>query len=42
VAATVATLTAVPAFYVVLERRARHRSVSLDPDDPESRFYEHA
>ncbi|MDX1982780.1 MAG: efflux RND transporter permease subunit [Bryobacteraceae bacterium] len=40
--ATFATLTAVPAFYAILEGKAPRRSRSLDPDDPTSRYYEPA
>jgi multidrug efflux pump subunit AcrB len=38
--ATFATLTAVPAFYAILEGNAPRRSRSLDPNDPTSRYYE--
>jgi len=38
--ATFATLTAVPAFYAILQRRATITSRSLDPNDPASRYYE--
>jgi multidrug efflux pump subunit AcrB len=38
--ATVATLTVLPVLYGSLHRGARVRSVSLDPDDPRSRFHE--
>ena len=37
---TFATLTILPAIYTVLEGRAGYRSPSLNPQDPESRFYE--
>jgi multidrug efflux pump subunit AcrB len=37
--ATVATLTVLPCFYAVMAGRPRP---SLDPDDPESRYFEHA
>lgn len=40
--ATLGTLTAVPAVYAVLQREGAPRSVSLDPDDPESKYYEPA
>jgi multidrug efflux pump subunit AcrB len=39
-AATVATLTVLPALFVVLQQRSEVRSPSLDPDDPRSRFHE--
>jgi multidrug efflux pump subunit AcrB len=39
-AATFATLTILPAFYAVLQRRATAHSASLHPMDPRSRFYE--
>ncbi len=38
--ATLATLSVLPAFYAILQARAAAQSASLDPDDPESRFYE--
>ncbi|MBI4910138.1 MAG: efflux RND transporter permease subunit [Acidobacteria bacterium] len=38
--ATFATLTIVPAFYALLQRDSA-ASRSLDPGDPESRYYEH-
>jgi multidrug efflux pump subunit AcrB len=38
--ATVSTLTVLPAVYAVLMGRASPQSASLDPTDPESRFYE--
>jgi multidrug efflux pump subunit AcrB len=38
--ATVATLTVLPILYAVLHRGTRVRSLSLDPDDPRSRFHE--
>ena len=41
-AATIATLTVLPAVYAMLQRRASTVSVSLDPDDPASRYYERA
>jgi multidrug efflux pump subunit AcrB len=37
---TVATLGVLPAIYAILQGRARVRSVSLNPSDPESRYYE--
>ncbi|MBY0507411.1 MAG: efflux RND transporter permease subunit [Bryobacteraceae bacterium] len=40
VMATLATLTVLPAFYAILQARATTGSASLDPDDPQSRFYE--
>jgi multidrug efflux pump subunit AcrB len=40
--ATVATLTVLPAVYAILQGRARPTSVSLDPDDPSSQYYEPA
>lgn len=36
---TLATLTVVPAIYVVLSRKGAARSASLDPDDPGSVWY---
>lgn len=38
--ATLATLTVLPSVYALLQRRAGGVSLSLDPDDPESRYYE--
>ncbi|MBL8176015.1 MAG: efflux RND transporter permease subunit [Bryobacterales bacterium] len=38
--ATVASLTAVPAFYAILQSGASRVSRSLDPGDPGSRYYE--
>ena len=40
VAATVATLFVLPAVYATLQSKAATGSVSLDPSDPESRWYE--
>jgi multidrug efflux pump subunit AcrB len=37
---TVATLGVLPAIYAILQGRAHVRSVSLNPSDPESRYYE--
>jgi multidrug efflux pump subunit AcrB len=37
---TVATLGVLPALYAILQSRAQVRSVSLNPSDPESRYYE--
>jgi multidrug efflux pump subunit AcrB len=37
---TFATLTILPSIYAVLQGRAAVRSVSLNPNDPESRYYE--
>lgn len=42
VLATFATLTAVPAFYAILQGNASKQSPSLDPEDPTSRYYESA
>ena len=39
IVATFATLTALPAIYAVLQGRAGVQSPSLNPADPESRFY---
>ena len=36
-----ATLGVLPAIYAILQSRAAVRSVSLNPMDPESRYYEH-
>jgi multidrug efflux pump subunit AcrB len=40
VLATFATLTVLPAFYAILQARARPGSTSLNPSDPESKYYE--
>lgn len=40
--ATIATLTVLPAVYAILQKRAGAGSISLDPDDPASRYYERA
>jgi Cu/Ag efflux pump CusA len=39
-AATAATLLLLPACYALLQTRAGRESASLDPDDPESRFFQ--
>jgi multidrug efflux pump subunit AcrB len=41
-AATLATLLLLPAVFAVVQRRGSVRSPSLDPDDPESVYYEKA
>ncbi len=41
-AATLATLFILPSIYAILERRVGTASPSLDPDDPTSRYYDHA
>jgi len=38
--ATFATLTVLPSVYTIFVGRTKARSVSLDPDDPMSRYYE--
>jgi multidrug efflux pump subunit AcrB len=37
---TFTTLTILPAIYAILQRRAGAKSLSLNPLDPESRYYE--
>jgi multidrug efflux pump subunit AcrB len=37
---TFATLTFLPAIYSILQQKASTRSLSLNPDDPSSRYYE--
>ncbi len=37
--ATIATLTVLPAVYALLQAKAGSHSASLDPSDPESRYY---
>jgi multidrug efflux pump subunit AcrB len=39
IVATVATLTVVPIVYALLQKTAVGQSASLDPSDPESRYY---
>jgi len=41
-AATLATLFVLPAAYTILQRKAGRVSVSLDPDDPSSPYYDRA
>ncbi len=38
--ATIATLTVLPSVYAVLQRRGTPHSPSLDPHDPQSKYYE--
>jgi multidrug efflux pump subunit AcrB len=38
--ATVATLTILPAFYAIVQRKASMVTSSLHPMDPQGRFYE--
>ena len=40
VAATLTTLFMVPSIFSVIQRRAPVASVSLDPDDPQSAYFE--
>jgi len=40
VLATIATLTILPAVYAIAQARARSESPSLNPNDPESKYYE--
>jgi multidrug efflux pump subunit AcrB len=42
VMATFATLTVLPSVYAIMQGGVRATSASLDPDDPTSRYYEHA
>ena len=42
IAATLATLFVLPGMYAILQAKARAGSISLDPNDPESRWYEKA
>jgi Cu/Ag efflux pump CusA len=37
---TIATLFVLPSFFALTQSRATHRSQSLDPHDPGSRFFE--
>ena len=41
IAATLSTLFVLPCFYSLLQAYGRARGPSLDPDDPESRYYDH-
>ncbi|QEH33408.1 Cobalt-zinc-cadmium resistance protein CzcA [Aquisphaera giovannonii] len=42
VAATAATLLVLPSVFALAQGKAPRRSASVDPDDPESRYYDHA
>jgi multidrug efflux pump subunit AcrB len=42
IAATISTLVILPSVYALLQSRAAAGSPSLDPDDPGSKYYEHA
>jgi multidrug efflux pump subunit AcrB len=42
IAATISTLVILPSVYALLQSRAAAESPSLDPDDPGSKYYEHA
>jgi multidrug efflux pump subunit AcrB len=42
IAATISTLFILPSIYSVFQSRAQNVSPSLDPNDPESRYYEQA
>jgi Cation/multidrug efflux pump len=42
IAATISTLVILPSVYALLQSRAKAESPSLDPDDPGSKYYEHA
>jgi multidrug efflux pump subunit AcrB len=41
-AATLSTLTVLPALYAILQSKASRHTKSLDPNDPTSRYYERA
>ncbi|WP_165231602.1 efflux RND transporter permease subunit [Aquisphaera insulae] len=41
VAATLATLLVLPSLFALVQGRAGRDSASIDPDDPESRYYDH-
>jgi multidrug efflux pump subunit AcrB len=41
-ASTLATLIVLPSVYALLQKRASTVSPSLDPNDPSSKYYEHA
>ena len=40
VGSTLATLLVLPAIYTLIQGRSPHTSASLDPEDPNSRFFE--
>jgi multidrug efflux pump subunit AcrB len=40
IAATIATLLILPAFFAAVQKRASTESASLDPDDPDSAYYQ--
>jgi len=42
IAATLCTLLVLPSVFAVVQARATRASASLDPQDPESRFYRHS
>src|SRR4051794_1997686 len=42
IASTVSTLFILPSIYALFQSRARNESPSLDPEDPESKYYEKA
>ncbi|HVI77283.1 MAG TPA: efflux RND transporter permease subunit, partial [Candidatus Acidoferrum sp.] len=42
IAATISTLFILPSVYALFQSRARNESPSLDPEDPESKYYEKA
>jgi hypothetical protein len=39
VAATIATLFLLPLLFALLQSKASTKSASMDPDDPESRYF---
>ena len=39
--ATLATLFVLPCIFALVQRRAKTVSASLDPDDPDSAFFDH-
>jgi hypothetical protein len=41
VAATLATLLVLPSIFAMVQGRTGRDSASVDPDDPESRYYDH-
>jgi multidrug efflux pump subunit AcrB len=42
IASTISTLFILPSIYALFQSRARNESPSLDPEDPESKYYEKA
>jgi multidrug efflux pump subunit AcrB len=41
IAATLATLLILPLVFILFQKTASRQSASLDPEDPESRYFDH-